>query len=149
MIKNKSEMSSAHEFVEYIPEELREGVVYISIPFATAVHMCFCGCGSRVVTPISPTDWQLTFDGKTVSLHPSIGSWSLKCQSHYWIRKNRVQWASRWSREEIEEGREDDREAKQLYFSTGTTVKVLKAAAEGNKKSKSIKKLWKKLRASK
>ncbi|WP_417924835.1 DUF6527 family protein [Collimonas pratensis] len=27
-------------------------------------------------------DWSLTYDGKTVSLDPSIGNWSLPCRAH-------------------------------------------------------------------
>jgi hypothetical protein len=104
------------EFVEYVPSLLEEGVVYISIPFATASHRCCCGCGSEVVTPLSPTDWRLIFDGDTISLDPSIGNWSLPCQSHYWIERNSVRWAPRWSRAEIDEGRAHDRLAKTQYF---------------------------------
>lgn len=105
-----------HEFVEFIPEELEQGTIYVSIRFATASHLCCCGCGNKVVTPIRPTDWKLIFDGKTLSLEPSIGNWSFACQSHYWIRNNRVRWAPTWSRERIERGRIHDRYAKEDYF---------------------------------
>lgn len=60
----------------------------MSIFFATAVHNCFCGCGSKVVTPIKPAGWELTYDGDTVSLWPAVGSWGLPCRSHYIIRKD-------------------------------------------------------------
>jgi hypothetical protein len=30
--------------------------------FAMASHLCFCGCGNKVVTPIRPTDWRLIFE---------------------------------------------------------------------------------------
>lgn len=106
----------AHEFVEFIPEEIREGTVYVCIPFATVVHRCCCGCGYEVITPLSPTDWKLIFDGVTISLHPSIGNWGFPCQSHYWIRQNKVLWASRWSQDEIEDGRTADALAKSIYF---------------------------------
>jgi len=33
------------EFVEYIPNMLEIGVLYISIPYQTASHLCACGCG--------------------------------------------------------------------------------------------------------
>jgi hypothetical protein len=79
-----------HEFVDYMPDVPQEGTLYISIRFATAIHKCCCGCGNEVVTPLSPTDWKLIFDGDTVSLDPSIGNWSFPCQSHYWIRRNNV-----------------------------------------------------------
>jgi hypothetical protein len=125
-----------HEFVEFIPDELEQGTIYISIRFATASHLCRCGCGNKVVTPIRPTDWTLIFNGKTVSLDPSIGNWSFPCQSHYWIRNNRVKWAPKWSREQIERGRRYDHHAKEKYFEVttsqtapDTTADVPKAAA--------------------
>jgi hypothetical protein len=105
-----------HEFVELIPNELVEETLYISIPYATAMHLCACGCGHRVVTPLAPTDWRLIFDGESVSLDPSIGNWSFDCQSHYWIKDNRVLWARRWSRDRIDAGRADDRLLKRQHF---------------------------------
>src|SRR5580704_4620812 len=105
-----------HEFVEFIPDELEQGTIYVSIRFATASHLCVCGCRNKVVTPIRPTDWTLIFDGKTISLEPSIGNWSFPCQSHYWVKNNCIRWAPRWSKEEIASGRSGDRQAKQAYF---------------------------------
>jgi Family of unknown function (DUF6527) len=109
----RREQTLEHEFVEFIPDILRNETLYVSIGFATVVHKCCCGCGKEVVTPLSPTDWKLTFDGQTISLDPSIGNWSFKCQSHYWIRGNRVKWAPRWSKEQIAVGRNRDLAAKQ------------------------------------
>lgn len=80
-------------FVDQVPEDLENGVVYVSIPFSTVIHKCCCGCGHEVVTPLSPRGWQLIFDGESVSLHPSIGNRALPCRSHYWIKTNRVHWA--------------------------------------------------------
>lgn len=80
-------------FVESLPETLKERTLYVCMEFATASHKCACGCGKEVVTPLSPTDWKLMFDGRTVTLHPSIGNWGFECRSHYWIRGNRVEWA--------------------------------------------------------
>ena len=112
-----------HEFVDFVPRELHERTLYISIEFATATHKCFCGCGSEVVTPISPVGWQLTYDGETVSLSPSIGSWSLRCKSHYWIRRNTVQWAGEMSPEEIAEvRRRDDRDRLRHYGRAGAAA---------------------------
>lgn len=108
--------SVTHEFAEFIPEQLEERTIYVSIPFATAVHRCLCGCGSKVITPISPTGWSVTFNGESISLDPSVGNWNFPCQSHYWIENNRVLWASQWSREEIDAGREKDRRARQAHF---------------------------------
>jgi hypothetical protein len=110
-----------HEFVENLPNELRDGTIYVSIPFATAAHKCCCGCGEEVITPLSPTDWKLTFDGESISLDPSIGNWSFACKSHYWIVRNKVKWARRWSQKEIESGRDHDRLAKKRYFDNTET----------------------------
>ena len=101
--------SLEHEFVNYIPDALDEGVLYVSIPFATVMHKCCCGCGQEVVTPLDPTDWEMTFDGKSISLNPSIGNWSLACQSHYWIYRNQVRWTLRLSSFETKAGRAFDR----------------------------------------
>lgn len=79
-------------FTEFIPRELDEGVLYVSITHATAVHLCACGCQTKVVTPLSPEDWQLIFDG-TLTLNPSIGNGQFPCRSHYFIRSNRVEWS--------------------------------------------------------
>lgn len=86
-----------HKFVEYIPDEVQEGILYISIPFRTAIHKCACGCGNEVVTPISRKGWKLSFDGESVSLSPSIGSWNLECKSHYFITDNTIRWARSWN----------------------------------------------------
>lgn len=101
-----SYMSSLrHEFVEFIPDVLEEGTLYITMNLATAIHKCACGCGQEVVTPLSPRDWSMKYDGETVSLWPSIGNWSFPCRSHYWIVKNRIRPARRWSQAEVEVAR--------------------------------------------
>lgn len=105
-----------HKFVEYIPAEVENGVLYISMQFGTTIHKCVCGCGNEVVTPFSPTDWKLTFDGKTVTLHPSIGNWNFECQSHYWIRKNVIEHAGSWSGKQIQIGREADAQSKADFY---------------------------------
>jgi len=104
------------EFVEFIPDEVEEGVLYVSTRYATATHKCPCGCGEIVVTPIRPTDWTLIWDGDSVTLEPSIGNWSLPCRSHYWIIKNRIVWSRKWGAEEIELGRLTDAKRKSDYF---------------------------------
>jgi hypothetical protein len=105
-----------HKFVEFIPENIEEGILYISLEYCTSIHKCVCGCGNEVVTPISPTDWKLTFDGISVTLYPSIGNWNFDCQSHYWIRNNNVEYAGQWTEKEIRFGRENDQERKKEYF---------------------------------
>lgn len=96
------------EFVESIPEDVPEGVLFISTKFETVIHKCCCGCKTEVVTPLAPAEWRLTYDGETVSLYPSIGNWSFNCQSHYWIKKSKIIWAERFSSLEIKQVRESD-----------------------------------------
>lgn len=108
-----------HRFVEFIPEVLDEGVLYVSVTYTTAIHKCACGCGREVVTPLSPTFWRMTFDGETISLSPSIGNWSYRCRSHYWIERSRVRWAPAWTDIEIEEARREDEEMRARYYRDG------------------------------
>lgn len=111
-----------HVFSSIIPNNLEENKIYISIKYNTAVHKCACGCGEEVVTPLSPNDWKMTYDGERISLYPSIGNWSYKCRSHYWIKQNNIVWAENWSNEKIKQVRKNEtknRENKSkgiLYF---------------------------------
>lgn len=85
-----------HCFVDNIPEKrkLENGVLYISLKYNVAIHKCACGCGNEVITPFHERKgWVLSYNGKTVSLSPSIGNWNLPCQSHYWIQNGEVYWA--------------------------------------------------------
>ena len=104
------------EFVELIPDVVESGILYISIPFATATHKCACGCNEIIVTPIKPTDWTLTWNGKTITINPSIGNWSLSCQSHYWIEENKIIWSRKWNDSEIKAVRTKDRKIKSQYY---------------------------------
>lgn len=106
-----------HKFVEFIPDYLEEGTIYISIPFCTALHKCVCGCGNEVVTPLSPTDWELNFNGETISLSPSIGNWNFPCKSHYWITNNKVRYSHTWTEGKIAEARKTDQKRKKSFFS--------------------------------
>ena len=105
-----------HQLVEFIPEELDDGVLYISLEYASASHLCACGCGRKVVTPLSPTDWQIGFNGEAIAVYPSIGNWSFPCRSHYWIHYGWVEWAPQWTDEEIQLGRALDRYRKDAYY---------------------------------
>jgi hypothetical protein len=110
-----------HEFVDFIPTIKEEGKIYISFNYSTAVHNCFCGCGEKVVTPISPTGWTLIFDGETVSLTPSVGNWGFKCKSHYMITRGHAVWAGQMSKTEIEMGRARDFINRETYLKKEST----------------------------
>ena len=80
------------KLVETIPEDLKEGIIYISEPYRVAIHNCCCGCGNEVVTPLGGHGWGLTMNNGKATLNPSIGSFALDCKSHYWIRDGEVEW---------------------------------------------------------
>jgi len=104
------------QFVEFIPEQLEDGVLYVSQRYGTAMHLCCCGCGSEVVTPLNPAGWTLDIVNGGVTLRPSIGNWSLPCRSHYLIRRGRVVWARDMSREEIDVGRLRDQRLRDIHL---------------------------------
>lgn len=105
------------EFVDFIPEKPEQGIIYISLRFSTALHLCCCGCGLEVVTPLNPAKWQLTRKNDFISLYPSIGNWGFPCQSHYWIDSNRILWAEAMSSEVISAVKARDRKDAELLSS--------------------------------
>ena len=80
-----------NEFVHRVPSQLEEGVLYICLNCDVVIHKCACGCGEKVVLPLSPECWQLKYDGDA-SLSPSIGNYQYDCKSHYYIRNNKIIW---------------------------------------------------------
>jgi hypothetical protein len=108
-------------FVKVVPRELEPGILYVSMEYGTVVHSCCCGCGHEVVTPLTPTDWNLNYDGEGISLWPSVGNWNLPCQSHYIIDRNRVVECGRWSKEKIEAELNRDRTAKAKFYAAADT----------------------------
>lgn len=112
----KTTTSYTPEFVEFIPENIKKGVLYISMQYATATHKCASGCGEKIVTPLSPTDWTLTFNGESVSLSPSIGNWGHPCRAHYLIKNNQVIWSNQMNNTDVRRMREYQAEDKQKYY---------------------------------
>ena len=127
------QISLIPEYVDYIPEQLAEGSLYICEQYRTAVHKCCCGCGEEVVTPLSPAEWSIRKEGNTVTLLPSIGNWSFACQSHYWIRKNQVIWAKAMSQQEIKRIRARDAADKAKHIAYINQFKEERLVTEGTK----------------
>ena len=140
------EVELTHEFVEQIPEQLKERTLYVSIPFATVLHKCCCGCGREVVTPLSPVAWSLGYNGKTISLYPSIGNWTFPCRSHYWIEHNKAVWAPQWSQDQIEAGRACEAKARERYFGKTTVPSSDSTSVEEPTRSTSKKGFWRKVK---
>lgn len=105
------------EYVLQLPDKLNEGVLYICEDFNLTAHKCCCGCGEDVYNKLSPVKWQLIkLNGGMVSLEPSIGNWKYTCQSHYWIRGNRVINAGSMSSRAIEAVQQRDLQDRNRYI---------------------------------
>lgn len=104
--------------VRTMPQELQPGILYVSKEFETAAHLCPCGCKNKIVTPLGPTEWSFKEEKGLPTLYPSIGNWQLPCQSHYWVTKGKIKWSYKWSKEQIELGREMEMERRQKYFNS-------------------------------
>lgn len=115
--------------MQHIPERMEPGILYVSMEYGTVAHRCCCGCGEEVVTPLTPTDWKLIYDGETISLRPSVGNWSLACRSHYVIDHGRVIEAGPWSDERIAAERRRDKIAKERYYGPSKTAEEARPAA--------------------
>jgi len=80
------------QVVHRIPSEIAQGILYVCFDCNVVVHLCACGCGEKVILPISPDFWSVIYDGENISLNPSIGNFQFSCRSHYWIKDNCVIW---------------------------------------------------------
>ncbi len=138
--------SFEHEFVDRFPTPLEPGVLYVSIPFCTAAHLCACGCGTKVVTPLSPAAWIMTFDGDAISLTPSIGNGRIPCRSHYFIRGNRVLWAAAMTDEDSRAAQHRDTLARARHYGTAPAPEPAALAAP-NDSTTAPRSWWNRLRS--
>lgn len=102
--------------VHYMPKELGEGILYVSEEFKIAGHLCACGCGSRVMTPLAPAEWSFAEEDGRPSLWPSIGNWQQPCRSHYVIDRGQIRWAGQWSDKQILAGRRREEAKRETYY---------------------------------
>jgi len=102
--------------VHKMPPTLQPGILYVSEEYEIAMHICPCGCGWKVSTPLGPAEWKFNEGRRGPSLFPSIGNWQKPCQSHYWIKNGEIIWAPKWTQEEILEGRRREQEQSAAYF---------------------------------
>jgi hypothetical protein len=109
-------MKLSLQHVHYMPKVLEPGVLYVSEEFGAIAHLCPCGCGSKVRTPLGPTNWTLDETKNGPTLYPSIGNWQLPCQSHYLITEGRVVWCTKWAPEQIAAGRLAEERRSRAYY---------------------------------
>jgi hypothetical protein len=102
--------------VQYVPKELEPGILYVSEEFGAAVHLCACGCGKKVSTPLRPPRWVLDETASGPTLRPSVGNWEFPCQSHYWIRGGRIVWSEKWTSQQIAAGRRREEKRRIAYY---------------------------------
>jgi hypothetical protein len=104
------------DHVNYLPKELSQGTLYVSNEYAIAGHLCACGCGVKVITPLGLAEWTYSERNGLPTLYPSIGNWQMPCRSHYFIADGQIQWASQWSDAQIAAGRSAEEERRQAYY---------------------------------
>lgn len=104
--------------VKYLPRELAPGILYVSEEFAVAGHLCACGCGDKVITPLGVAEWKFMERKGRPTLHPSIGNWQLPCRSHYVIAEGQIHWGDQWSDAQVAEGRRAEERRRQAYYAS-------------------------------
>jgi uncharacterized protein DUF6527 len=103
------------EKVRFMPKSLRSGVLYVSDEFGTAAHLCACGCGQKIQTPLGAVEWSVDEGERGPTLHPSVGNWQRSCRSHYWIRNGDVVWAPQWTSTQVERARMREARRRQAF----------------------------------
>ena len=129
------------ERVHYMPKVLEPGVLYVSEDFGAAAHLCACGCGEKIRTPLAPTEWTFkdTIDGP--SLSPSVGNWQKACRSHYWIWRGKVEWYGAWTESQVQAGRRREEQRRKAYFAAREKERTTEAPTLGRLILKRIKAL--------
>ena len=105
-----------YQMVGSIPEKLQVDTLYVTMDRDVAGHLCACGCGREVITPLSPMDWSITINQHGATLDPSIGNWAFPCRSHYFIWDGEVVWAGNMSNKAIAQGRQRNKARKLSYY---------------------------------
>ncbi|WEX08943.1 DUF6527 family protein [Chelativorans sp. AA-79] len=84
-------MKYRYLWVERIPTQMQEGVVYHTEEFELAGLLCACGCGHRI-TLLVPDSHQVWNEGGYATIRPSVGVFDAPCKAHYVITAGNVQW---------------------------------------------------------
>jgi len=121
------------ERVDFMPTTLEPGILYYAEKYGAAAHLCACGCGTKIRTPIAPTEWAIEDGPKGVSLCPSVGNWQQQCRSHYWITDGEVRWSGQWTESQVAAGRANEEARRAEYFDS--------------KNQKWIRRIWRRIAA--
>lgn len=99
-----------------MPKAFEPGILYVSEEFSVAGHLCPCGCGNKIITPLGPTDWKFVEEDGKATLDPSIGNWQIPCRSHYWITDGEIDWSYQWTDRQIRAGRKAEKKRTKAYY---------------------------------
>lgn len=121
------------ERVHYMPKVLEPGVLYASEEFGAAAHLCACGCGAKIRTPLAPTEWTLKDTSDGPSLSPSVGNWQQPCRSHYWIWRGEVEWHGGWTEAQVQAGRRREDQRRKAYFAARERQRHSQSATLGQR----------------
>ena len=84
------------ESMSDVPKKLKGDLYIVGMSKPKwAILACPCRCGDRIDVNLMASRqpaWQLTKSGQEVTLHPSLWMPKEKCGSHFWIRRNRIDW---------------------------------------------------------
>ena len=90
------------QFLRTMPSDMEHGVIYVSLDFELAIHLCACGeCRQQTVTPLNLRPerfggWGYSTSGEgedtRVTLSPSIGNFNMPCKSHYFVTDGKIVW---------------------------------------------------------
>lgn len=109
-------MKFAIRRVHFMPKTLEPCVLYVSEEYLTAAHLCACGCGTKIRTPLGPTEWSIDETHEGPTLWPSVGNWQHGCRSHYWFDRGEVIWGEAWSPQQVAAGRVQEETRRRAYY---------------------------------
>lgn len=127
--------------VQYMPKVLEPGVLYASKEFGAAAHLCACGCGAKIRTPLGPTEWNLEETSDGPSLSPSVGNWQQPCRSHYWIWRGEVEWHGDWTEAQVQTGLRREHQRRKAYFADREKQRCSQTRSPGRRIWNAIKSL--------
>ena len=103
--------------VEQFPDSVEPEILYWSKKFKISAHLCACGCGDVIYLPVDPANYSIRIDKRGPTLWPSVGNWNV-CNAHYYITNGEVQWARKWTPEEIAASRASEDARREAYYSS-------------------------------
>lgn len=111
-----------------MPKVLEPGVLYVSEEYGAAAHLCACGCGAKIRTPLGPAQWRMYESKDGPSLYPSVGNWQQPCRSHYVISRGKIRWYDAWTAHQVEAGRRHERDRMSAHLTQLAVERLLAAA---------------------